>query len=224
MFTVNRAKISLLMILVFIYLIKSQVPPVSNSNYKLSNGCPSSQEEEIKSLELKKSLTCAIEKGKTHRYQIEAEENQFINITIEKSGVDVTETINGPNKFIRKRDFLGGFGGNEMISFVAPQKGMYFLEVLVKDKKDPQSFYKITLTQQSAPTKKDYAREEAEEKFMQATKLPPNEIDKKISLLSESVSKWRESGDQYGLVIGLTSWVFARASTSELFEKKGRVA
>jgi len=217
----NCIIISLVTIFIVFRIAESQTPQTSLSyNYQISNQCPSSQKEEIVTLELKKTLTCAIEQGKTHQYQIEVQKGQFIHITIEQMGVDVTETLRGPNNFIRRRDFPNDIWGIELLSFIAPEKENYTLEIQANNAKIPRGPYKITFVQQSQPTKEDYAREDAEEKFMEADRLPNTKLNEKITLLEKAVSKWRESGDSYGLATGLTSLGFARAGSRDLFEKK----
>ena len=81
-------------------------------------------------LQLGTPIERAITPGQSHNYQVIAEENSLVQITVEQRGIDVVVRVNSPHgKKVAEYDSPNGADGPENVSFVTTSKDPYHIEV-----------------------------------------------------------------------------------------------
>src|SRR5688572_28749871 len=80
-------------------------------------------------LQLGTPVERTISPGQIHQYTINAEENTFVQITVEQRGIDVVIRVHTPTRRPAEYDSPNGDDGPEHVSFVANSKGPVRVEV-----------------------------------------------------------------------------------------------
>jgi CHAT domain-containing protein len=117
----------------------------------------------------------ALKGGETHAYQISLSAGQFLHLTVDQEGIDVTVYLLGPDSQpVATMNTPNGDYGAEPIAVIAPTSGNYRLEVHAPDKAAPSGHYKITVISLRDPTPTDREHVAAESAFSEAyVKLRP---------------------------------------------------
>jgi CHAT domain-containing protein len=120
-------------------------------------------------------LEDALRGGETHAYQISLSAGQFLHLTVDQEGIDVTVYLLGPDSQpVATMNTPNGDYGAEPIAVIAPTSGNYRLEVRAPDKAAPSGHYKITVIGLRDPTPTDREHVAAESAFSEAyVKLRP---------------------------------------------------
>src|SRR5262245_55651979 len=89
-----------------------------------------SQYSGTQTLQLNTPIERTIGPGQTHTYQITADENTYVQITVEQRGIDVLVRVNNPGgRKPVEYDSPNGADGPENVSFVTSSKSPYRIEV-----------------------------------------------------------------------------------------------
>src|SRR5688572_21412770 len=94
-----------------------------------SIGLIAAQKPSVPTLQLGTPIERTIATGQSHTYQIVAEENSLVQITIEQRGIDVVVRVLHPlGKKPSEYDSPTGADGTEDVSFVTASKTPYLIE------------------------------------------------------------------------------------------------
>ena len=126
---------------------------------------------EIRSLETGKPVERELAGGESHQYRLNASQGQFIHVTIDQRGVDLSSTLAGPDgKTLFELD-LTGKGSRESLVWIADQAGAYRLSITTSEKNAPRGAYTITLAALRVPNEQDRARFLAQNEYIAAADL-----------------------------------------------------
>jgi hypothetical protein len=111
----------------------------------------------LPTLQLGTPIERTIAPGQSHSYQIIAEENTLVQITVEQRGVDVVVRIHNPvGKKVGEYDSPNGDDGPENVSFVTTAKAPYRIEVTPLSREPaPAGRYEIRLIELRPATEEE---------------------------------------------------------------------
>ena len=111
----------------------------------------------ITTLQLGTPIERSISPGQAHYYQVVADENSLIQLTVEQKGIDLVVRVRSPSgKQILERDSPNGDNGPEDVSFVTANKLPYQIEVAPLGREPrPPGRYEIKLIEQRQATEQE---------------------------------------------------------------------
>jgi len=115
------------------------------------------QNPDAATLQLGTPIERTINPGQIHTYQVIADENTLIQITVEQRGIDVLVRIRNPSgKKVAEYDSPNGADGPENVSFVTTAKVPYFIDITPLDRDGvPAGRYEIRLIEQRPATEQE---------------------------------------------------------------------
>jgi len=130
-----------------------------------SIGLIAAQKPSVPTLQLGTPIERTIATGQSHTYQIVAEENSLVQITIEQRGIDVVVRVHHPlGKKLAEYDSPTGADGTEDVSFVTASKTPYLIEVTPLSRESgPAGKYKILLIESRPATEQEIKESKAQE-------------------------------------------------------------
>jgi tetratricopeptide (TPR) repeat protein len=160
------------------------------------------EESKPVTLEPGKPIERTLQGGEKHRYEIRAENGQFLHAVVEQLGIDVVLTLYAADgKPIASMDSPNGKFGLEKISTITEVPGIYMLEVASGDKNMPAGRYRVTVDPLRAPGDQDRARITAERTFVEAVQLQEqgsaDSLQGAIQKYTATVPLWQAAGDDY---------------------------
>lgn len=100
--------------------------------------------------------------GERHNYSLKAAENEFIEITCERKGIDIGLAAFSPNgEKISISNAPGGFAGFDKLIFVAPKSGEYRIEISSRRPGTLQGKYTILLKEKHLADENDLIHAQA---------------------------------------------------------------
>ncbi len=128
-------------------------------------GVVEAQKPSAPTLQLNTPLERTLSAGQSHTYQVVAEENSLVQITIEQRGIDVVVRVHHPlGKKPSEYDSPTGTDGAEDVSFVTASKTPYLIEVTPLGREPvPAGKYKIELTELRPATEQEIKESKSQE-------------------------------------------------------------
>lgn len=131
--------------------------------------------------------------GQTHVYQITLTKDQFVGVTLQQRGVDVTEQLFAPDgKLIAKFNSDVRLEATESSDFVAEASGVYGLEIATRVK-NGSGHYTIRVTEPRSATDEDRLLDEAHRLSTRASIL---DVDGKYDEAQALASRALEAGEK----------------------------
>lgn len=123
------------------------------------------QKPAVQSLQLGTPIERTIAPGQSHTYQVVAEENSLVQITVEQRGIDVVVRVTHPTgKKPAEYDSPNGDDGPENVSFVTAGKNPYFIEVTPLGREPgPAGKYEIRLIELRQATEQEIKESKGQE-------------------------------------------------------------
>jgi CHAT domain-containing protein/Tfp pilus assembly protein PilF len=113
-------------------------------------------------IELGRPIRRDLAGGQEHSYQINLSADQFVKAVVKQDGIDVAVKLSGPDgKQITESDSEIRMQGEEPVSWVAEEAGIYRLDVLAKYKNAAAGRYEIRMLELRLATENDRALHEA---------------------------------------------------------------
>ena len=129
-----------------------------------SIGVVAAQKPSVATLQLGTPLERTLSAGQSHTYQIVAEENSLVQITVEQRGIDVVVRVHHPGKKPAEYDSPTGTDGAEDVSFITASKKPYLIEVIpLSGEPVPAGKYKIELTELRPATEQEIKESKSQE-------------------------------------------------------------
>lgn len=130
-----------------------------------SIGVVAAQKSSAPTLQLGTPLERTLSAGQSHTFQVVAEENSLVQITIEQRGIDVVVRVHHPlGKKPAEYDSPTGTDGTEDVSFVTASKSPYLIEVTPLGREPvPAGKYKIELTELRPATEQEIKESKSQE-------------------------------------------------------------
>jgi CHAT domain-containing protein/tetratricopeptide (TPR) repeat protein len=137
--------------------------------------------------------------GETHRYSIELREGEYFEAVVEQQGVDVEETVLGPDgQTLLQMDSFSAASGPDPLAFVAPTSGRYVLAIHARDD-EPPSRYVLEVEAVREPTSTDLARVRAVRSTGEAARLRgegPGKARLALERGRQALEEWQALGDR----------------------------
>lgn len=151
-------------------------------------------------LELNKRTIRKIHPKHTHTYNVELEQDQFLQVVVEQKGIDVLIKFYSPDKaLLSEFDGHTGTWGIDKVSWIAKIKGNYIIEIVCSDNNTEAGEYEVYIKELRNQTVADKRLVEAEKLFMQASKSREKSdktfFESIIKQYSESISIYNELKD-----------------------------
>src|SRR5262249_17831267 len=136
-----------------------------------------------------------IASGQDHSYGLQLDANQYLEIAVQQSGIDVSLRIYAPNgEKLVFANYANGIGGTENIFIVSDVAGVYRLE-LHPVEKGTTGEYEAKVTALRPATESDRTRYSAQKSFLtgelQRGQGKPDDFKQAISSYSKSRSEWQ---------------------------------
>jgi len=138
--------------------------------------------------------------AQTHRYRLQLEKGEFLQVRAEQKGVDVTlRLLSEGGAVVATMDSPNGKEGPETLSFVVAQAGVYTLEVGGFDEAAEKGTYFIRREAARAATAQDRRRVEVERVFVEGMMARSKEGQQEVAVkkLKEALAGWEELKDDY---------------------------
>lgn len=152
-------------------------------------------------------LEKALSAKEAHRYEFNLRKDEFFQVIVTQKGIDVAlKLLDTESKVLARMDSPNGNEETEILSFVAPQSGKYFLEVTSFDDEQEKGNYSIKRGLSRMALPRDRRRVEVERIFgegMEARNPESPEHAKALPKLKEALRGWQELKDSY--LIALTT-------------------
>jgi CHAT domain-containing protein/Tfp pilus assembly protein PilF len=117
---------------------------------------------EARRLEASKPIERALKSGESHSYWVALVADQYLRVTIEQRGLDVTVTLFGlDGKELAEENRAKGVRGTETVTFIARAAGDYRLEVRAAEKNVEAGLYEAKIVALRQPTADERELEEA---------------------------------------------------------------
>jgi CHAT domain-containing protein/Tfp pilus assembly protein PilF len=130
---------------------------------------------EVRRLEAGRPFERELKGGETHSYRLWLAADQYLCVTIEQRGVDVTVALFGPDgKKLAEANSAKGAQGQETLTFITDGSGDYRLEVRPADKSAAIGRYEAKIIALRAPTTEERVLEEARRLMDEARSLRQN--------------------------------------------------
>jgi CHAT domain-containing protein len=157
------------------------------------------QNQEVRTLELGKTVERELAGEQVHNYLIELAANDFLHVIVEQHGVDVVVTVYAPDgKKLKEVDSPNGTEGPEPVLLIAETAGAYRLEVRSLEK-GAAGKYAVILSEKRTATSEDREQlarqallERAQELSNQADSLSQQGRSKEAVPLAERALAIRE--------------------------------
>jgi CHAT domain-containing protein len=148
---------------------------------------------------IKRKIAC----GEFHYYRITILADQYVRLTVDQRGVDVSVKLYQPDgKIVAESNRLIGAYGPEIITWVAAVSGLYKLEVRSTRTDQTATVYEVKILEERTATVQDRNRIPAQNVFMQAEQFRfqtnPNSIDQALAKYEEALPLWRDAGSLSG--------------------------
>lgn len=155
----------------------------------------------VRELRPGRALEREVTGSETHGYKFALRKNEFLQVRVEQRGADVVLRLfgTGGNELARM-DSPNGKEGVETLTFVAPEAGVYTLEVGGLEPKAAKGRYRIFRETPRESTQRDKRRVEVERLFVTAgdqSASSPDPTDAGIKKWEEALAGWRELRDDY---------------------------
>ncbi|HMW01298.1 MAG TPA: CHAT domain-containing protein [Acidobacteriota bacterium] len=119
-----------------------------------------------------KTVDRALKGGEKHRFLVQLNANDFLNLVVNQKGIDVVVRLLGPDgKTVQEVDRPNGTQGEEPLSFIAEQTGNYTLEIESLEKAAPSGKYELKPEAIKPATEQDRAQLEIEKLFATGEQL-----------------------------------------------------
>lgn len=131
----------------------------------VSLGVVAAQKSSVPTLQLGTPIERTLSAGQSHTYQVVAEENSLVKITVEQRGIDVVVRVHHPlGKKPAEYDSPTGTDGAEDVSFVTTSKTPYLIEVTPLSREPVAAGkYKIELTELRPATEQEIKESKSQE-------------------------------------------------------------
>lgn len=118
----------------------------------------------LPTLQLGTPIERTIGPGQTHAFQVIAEENSLVQITIDQRGIDLVVRIHHPGRKAAEYDSPNGADGPENVSFVTTEKVPYRIEVAPLSREPgPAGRYEIRLIELRQATDQEIKESKGQE-------------------------------------------------------------
>jgi CHAT domain-containing protein len=149
------------------------------------------------------SATPEISGGQIHAYKISPSENQFVFVTVEQKGVDVSLALfDLDHKKLLEINSPNGASGLEFLAFTAPKGGDYRLEIAAPNKSAPAGRYEAKIIEMRAAKAEDERQIAAAKSTIEANKLfaasNPENLPQVFELYQKALNDWQTSGNRIG--------------------------
>jgi CHAT domain-containing protein/tetratricopeptide (TPR) repeat protein len=178
--------------------------------------------QQTRSLTSGQMLEREIRGGEEHLYSINLERGQFLHITVDQQGIDVTLALRGTHGApLAEMNGLDLPLGKEEMSWEAVNDGRYLIEVRAGSRQSYSGSYIIRLQLAASATTRDRARIAAERLYMEAMRAEregsESELQIAITKYEEAVIKWREASDRRweGQTLNNLGNVYSRLNQTE---------
>jgi CHAT domain-containing protein/Tfp pilus assembly protein PilF len=142
-------------------------------------------------------LTRDMQTGEVHRYSIELHAGQYLQVLVEQQGVDVVQTLRGPDgAVVLETDSPAGFLGADPLAAIAPREGTYELSL----KADavavpPRGRYELRVEAIRDPTSTDLLRVRAVQAIVEGLRLVKKDPRAPLDAFRTAASLWEAAGD-----------------------------
>ncbi len=135
--------------------------------------------------------------GETHRYELVLRAGEYVQVTIEQQGVDVAQTVTGPDgATLIEADTPGADYGPDALAFVAPTAGRFTLAVRVAGRMAPEAGYELRVEAVREPTERDLLRVQTVRKAAELAQMQPEKNPRRaLELFLECMRAWQELGE-----------------------------
>ena len=145
--------------------------------------------------------------GVTQSYQITASAGQFLRLTVEQRGIDLSLALFAPdNKSIAEVDFFHE-GRAEQIVCLTETAGIYRLDITPVEKNAPRGVAQVTLQELRAATELDRQTAAAQQAFLAAEELAqtnkPDARRQAISSYNQALQTWRTQPEKAFVALAL---------------------
>ena len=176
--------------------------------------------QDVTALDATKAVERELKGGETHIYEVRLRAGQFLNISIEQRGIDVTVDLFDPSeKQINTQDSPNGRHGPESVVGIAETEGNYRLVVRAPNKTAPAGRYQISVIALREATNTDRAHVAAENAFAEAyLKLRPQRTAAArraaIEKCQQALPFFQSSGEHYraAQILNMTGLLYAESS------------
>lgn len=169
-------------------------------------------------LSLNSPLNREIKSNQFHEYKISVAANQFLSITVEQKGVDVSLNVFDGEKKISESNLPKGSSGLEVLYFISKKNGEYRLEL----KSANQGNYEIEFREARPAIESDKVRILALKSFEENLKLQnlqnPNDLPKLAENYQKILADWQKNNDKIGEAITLLQLGQTLVSSGEIKE------
>ncbi len=177
----------------------------------LSANTAESQPESAYPLTMGQPVAREMRGGEQHTYQLTLTAGQYARVALEQKGIDVVLALLAPDgtTLLEVDNNLSGTRGMEMVSLVADAGGTYVFNVRSLQKGASAGRYEVRIEDLRPATEADRKRVAAERSYFSGVQLESKRTAesrrKAIELYVEALRLMRESGDQRGEAMTLTS-------------------
>jgi tetratricopeptide (TPR) repeat protein len=138
--------------------------------------------------------------GQSHAYALDLRPGQYVQVTIEQQGVDVSQTVTGPDgTTVVAADTPGAEYGPDALAFVAPAGGRFLLTVRVAGragKMAAEPAYELRVEAVREPTERDLRRVAIVRKNAELARMnPERDTRRALDLFLECIRDWHELGE-----------------------------
>jgi CHAT domain-containing protein/Tfp pilus assembly protein PilF len=133
---------------------------------------PAQENQQIRQLEPGNSIERELAGGQSHSYQMRLAADQFVKLAVDQRGIDVVVRLLGPDgKQIAQFDSEIRTQGQEIVSWVAEERGNNQLDVVAKYKNATVGRYEIQVVELRVATENDRALHEAGKLYTESRRL-----------------------------------------------------
>jgi CHAT domain-containing protein/tetratricopeptide (TPR) repeat protein len=137
--------------------------------------------------------------GETHRYSIELRQGEYFQAVVEQNGVDVAETVAGPDgQTLLEMDSFSAASGPDPLAFIASAAGRHTLTLRASNDEPPYR-YALRVEAVREPNSLDRLRVDAVRATGDAASLTnrgPGEARQALELNRRALESWRALGDR----------------------------
>lgn len=158
------------------------------------------QSSDVRELPPNQAIEREITGAEIHRYKFDMQANEFFQVRVEQKGVEVALKLReARGNVLATMESIDGENGPETLTFVAPLKGNYLLEVSGFYPKAEKGPYTIRREAARTATAKDRRRVEVEQLFVagMAARDAHGQTEIAIRKLGEALAGWQELNDEY---------------------------
>ncbi|MCH7665608.1 MAG: CHAT domain-containing protein [Acidobacteria bacterium] len=159
----------------------------------------SEKQEESVVLERGRPVEREIVPGEVHRYSLDLESNDFVQVVVDQRGIDVVTTLFDPDgESIASIDRRIGDYGPEPLLALAEQPGTYRLEVRAFGCDEPPGNYEVKVVELRQASATDRIRARAAGVFARGEELRrQRDYDSAARSYQDALQLWREIDDRF---------------------------